>query len=90
MSAKEMTCMSCGSKKAYPDAFPNRAYAECWQCAWDAHIRREHPEVARRIRREAKRRARRLKRAEIEAAMFEHERQQVITPTAANMIEEEA
>lgn len=78
--AKRMACTTCWQQKAYPDGFPNAAYAECWQCAWDAHIRRKHPEVVRRIRRAAKKRARRIKESDLIAAMTDAERRQVLSP----------
>ena len=79
-AARDMGCMSCGERKAYPDGFPNRAVAECWQCAWDSHIRNQHPKVVRRIKREARRRARRLTERDVKAAMFEAERRQAFGP----------
>lgn len=42
-SKKQMTCMICGLKKAWPDAFPDIIYAECWKCNWEAHNRQHHP-----------------------------------------------
>lgn len=80
-AAKDMVCMSCGLRKAYPDGFPNRTCAECWQCAWDRHIRSAHPKVIRRIKREARKRARRLTERDLRKAMFESERRQVYGPT---------
>ena len=41
-SDKTMTCVECGRKKAYPDAFPDRAYAECWPCFWALHVAQQH------------------------------------------------
>jgi hypothetical protein len=63
-SAKDMTCMSCGKTKAWPDAFPNTTMAECWDCAWKAHLRSDHPRLVRKARRAAEKRARLRFRAE--------------------------
>jgi hypothetical protein len=78
----DMLCVSCGKRKAYPDGFPDRAFAECWECAWNDHVRNKHPEVVRRIRKAAKKRARRLTERDVEAAMFTAERMQVLGPGA--------
>lgn len=59
MSAKTMTCQTCARTKAWPDAFPDRAYATCWQCSWDRHVRDHHPRLVRKVVRDVKRRARR-------------------------------
>lgn len=75
---KLMTCATCGRRKQYPDGFPNRAYAECWLCVWNGHIRSAHPEVGRRIRRAARKRARRITKRDVENAMFAVERAQVL------------
>lgn len=37
-----MTCAICGEQKAWRDGFPNRAFAQCWECAWKEHVRAEH------------------------------------------------
>lgn len=74
MSANDMTCVLCGKRKAYPDGFPNRGMAECWQCIWESHIRNKHPEIVRRIRREVKQRAKRISQRDLMAAATEAEK----------------
>lgn len=70
----EMTCVLCGAKKAYPDGFPNLAMAECWQCIWERHIRGSHPEIVRRVRRDVKKRAKRLSEIDLMKAATEAEK----------------
>ena len=65
MTTETMTCQVCGSKKAWPDGFPNSLYAECWNCAWKAHAREHHPPTWR-DRREARRKLRDRLRIELE------------------------
>ena len=81
---KDMLCVSCGKRKAYPDGFPNRAFAECWECAWNEHVRTKHPEVVRRIKRAARKRARRIAEHEVAEAMFATERAQVLGGPASS------
>ena len=48
-----MTCALCGREKAWRDGFPTRTYAECWECAWKAHVRDAHKPPWWRRRKEA-------------------------------------
>lgn len=41
--AQTMSCVLCGERKAFPDGFPSRMYAECWKCCWDRHFSEKHP-----------------------------------------------
>lgn len=75
---RKITCMDCGKQKHQRDGFPDQLSATCWSCAWDRHVRVSHKKIGRRIRREAKKRARRITTREVEAAMFAHERRQVL------------
>lgn len=51
MSTELMACAMCGDKRAWPDGFPSSVYAECWRCAWKAHVESEHkPPLRRRWR----------------------------------------
>ena len=77
-TTKTMACVRCGRAKAWPDAFPSSMFAECWECAWNEHVRAKHPEVVRRIKRAARKRARRLTERDVTNAMFESERLQVL------------
>jgi hypothetical protein len=72
---RTMNCVQCGRTLPYPEMFPNPAMADCWRCCWDRHIRDQHPRTVRRIRREATKRARRIKRAELQREFTERERQ---------------
>lgn len=37
-----MSCAICNKVKNWRDGFPGSIYAECWECAWEAHVRTEH------------------------------------------------
>jgi hypothetical protein len=84
VSADRMTCMDCGQTKAWPDGFPSRIYAECWECAWNKHVHSSHPKTVRRIKRAARKRvkarreqeSRRITDEEIRKAMIGPELQQ--------------
>lgn len=77
-----MLCAYCRRTK-HRDGFPMRAFAQCWECAWDDHVAKSHPKVVKAIRKEAKKRAKaRVERDEF-AAMFEHEKRQVLGVAAA-------
>ena len=82
--SETMTCAYCGKSKQCPDGFPRRNFAQCWECAWDAHVHGEHRKVIRRIRREARKRARRLKERDLVDAMFDSEKRQVLGPDYRN------
>ena len=73
-TTKVMTCVLCGTTRAWPDGFPSRQMAECWECLWLRHVRDEHPKRVRQIRREVRKRARRLTERDMEAAMSARER----------------
>lgn len=45
-----MTCAMCGRDKPWNDGFPNHAYAQCWKCWADDHMRTEHPPPKQRLR----------------------------------------
>lgn len=82
--AKTMGCVMCGRVKAWPDAFPSpHIDATCWECAWDRHIASAHPRTVRKIRREARKRARRIAERDVTAAMTERERRQTANPESA-------
>lgn len=52
-----MACAYCSEVKAWPAAFPSTLAATCWKCAWDQHMKAQHP-LPRAQRRLIKRRAR--------------------------------
>ena len=61
MSDKTMHCLTCSQTKAWPDGFPDvMSNGACWRCHFLDHIRTAHPETMRRVRRVAKKRAKRL------------------------------
>ena len=37
-----LRCGTCGETRAHPDGFPDPIYAECWKCAWSAHLKSQH------------------------------------------------
>jgi len=47
-----MRCAYCNRDKAWADGFPNRIYAECWECVWKHHQEAEHKPKNRRWRRD--------------------------------------
>jgi hypothetical protein len=79
-----MTCMSCGRTKAYPDGFPDRAFAECWECAWADHIRKAHPKIVKRIRKDVRKRAHGRAERELLAAAFDNEKRILLGPDLAH------
>lgn len=85
MSAKTMTCVTCGNSRAYPDGFPQATFAVCWQCSWNQHVHEQHPKLVRGIRKRAKKRARRLAETDIRDAMFGNELDQAIGVAAADL-----
>lgn len=73
MATDRMTCMTCTRTKAWPDGFPNRIEATCWDCAWKRHLRDEHPRTVRKIEREVKKRAKRRAERDFMEAAYDHE-----------------
>lgn len=73
MATDRMTCMTCTRTKAWPDGFPNRIEATCWDCAWRAHLRDEHRKTVRKIEREVKKRAKRTAERDYMQAAYDHE-----------------
>lgn len=76
--ADSMTCTYCGRTKQYPDGFPVRHFAQCWDCAWDDHIHTSHPRIVRRIKRVAKKRAKVTTTRQAFDTLFEHEKRQAL------------
>ena len=76
--ADSMLCTYCGHTKQYPDGFPQRHFAQCWECAWDDHIHTSHPRIVRRIRRVAKKRAKVTSTRQAFDTLFEREKRQVL------------
>lgn len=70
----KMTCMSCGRTRQYPDGFPVRHFAECWECAWSGHIHASHRRIVRKVTREVKKRARLRATKDLMAVALESEK----------------